>query len=43
MPPDRYMLGALVKLGVPRHRNRPIIITPNQCWDVLLEQAEFAI
>jgi len=43
MPSDRYMLGALVELGVPRHCNRPIVIAPYQHWDVLLEQAEFAI
>ena len=43
MPPDGNMLGAFVELWVPRHRDRAIVIAPDQRRDVLLEQAEFAI
>ena len=43
MPVDRNMFGSFMELRVPHHRNQPIVIAPDQCQDILLEQAEFAI
>ena len=43
MPTDRDVFGLLVELRILCHRYRPFVISPDQCWDLLLKQAELAI